>query len=194
MKCDKGRTGQITRAAYLIKLAKNNIRVTEHLLNNLLQDLQLNASEYPNDDTILVYKNLQEIIKIFQTCPATLSRDRNRSTQFTNSLERTPLVVDSLENFKRTDKLIQLAHFKILEKFKGFRECFRRLDKDFSGMLNFREFVQGMDEIGFHISLSDYRILFNQIDFDQAGEIDYFKFCLLDYDRVNDRERLLKDY
>ncbi len=58
------------------------------------------------------------------------------------------------------------------------------MDKDFSGQLNFREFVQGMDEIGFHISLSDYRLLFDQIDFDEAGVLDYFKFCLLDYDKV----------
>jgi Ca2+-binding EF-hand superfamily protein len=48
-----------------------------------------------------------------------------------------------------------------MEKFKGFRDCFRKMDKDFSGQLNFREFVQGMDEIGFSISLSDYRILFD---------------------------------
>lgn len=68
------------------------------------------------------------------------------------------------------------------------------MDKDFSGQLNFREFVQGMDEIGFHISLADYRLLFDQIDFDEAAEIDYFKFCLLDYDKVELRERLIREY
>lgn len=51
-----------------------------------------------------------------------------------------------------------------------------------------------MDEIGFHISLSDYRLLFDQIDFDEAGDIDYFKFCLLDYDKVELRERLIREY
>ena len=49
----------------MLKLAKNNIKVSEHLLNNLLQDIQLNPQEWPNDDTILVYKNLTEIIDIF---------------------------------------------------------------------------------------------------------------------------------
>jgi Ca2+-binding EF-hand superfamily protein len=63
--------------------------------------------------------------------------------------------------FSRADNLIQHANFKIIERFKGFRECFRRMDKDFSGALNFREFVQGMEEIGFQISLSDYRLLFD---------------------------------
>ena len=65
LKCDKQRTGQIQRKAFLLKLAKNNIKVSEHLLNNLLQDIQLNPGEWPNDSTILVYKNLTEIIDIF---------------------------------------------------------------------------------------------------------------------------------
>ena len=81
-----------------------------------------------------------------------------------------------------------------MEKFKGFRDCFRKMDKDFSGQLNFREFVQGMDEIGFSISLSDYRILFDQMDYDQSGEIDYFKFCLLDYDKASMREKLNHEF
>ena len=51
-----------------------------------------------------------------------------------------------------------------------------------------------MDEIGFNISLSDYRLLFDQIDFDEAGVLDYFKFCLLDYDKVYQRDSLQKKY
>jgi hypothetical protein len=34
-----------------------------------------------------------------------LARDRNKSTQFTNVLERTPLIREP-EDFKRADKLI----------------------------------------------------------------------------------------
>jgi hypothetical protein len=55
------------------------VKVPEHLLHNILQDLQLDSAEPPCDDTLLVYKNLTEIIDIFQTCPATLSHDRNNS-------------------------------------------------------------------------------------------------------------------
>lgn len=51
-----------------------------------------------------------------------------------------------------------------------------------------------MDEMGFQISLSDYRLLFDQIDFDQAGEMDYFKFCLLDFDKHELRQKLIRDY
>ena len=140
LKCDKNRTGQITRKAFCLKLAKNNLKVSEHLLNNLMADIQLNPAECPNDDTILVYKNLCEIIDIFQTCPSTLPRDRNQSVEFVRALERMPLVKEPSE-FSRADELIQHANFKINEKYQGFRMCFRRMDKDFSGSLNFREFV-----------------------------------------------------
>ena len=51
-----------------------------------------------------------------------------------------------------------------------------------------------MEEIGFQISLSDYRLLFDQIDFDEGGEIDYFKFCLLDVDKHDMRQQLINDY
>ena len=51
-----------------------------------------------------------------------------------------------------------------------------------------------MDEIGFHISLADYRLLFDQIDFDEAGDIDFFKFCLLDYNKVALREKLIQQH
>ena len=65
----------------------------------------MNAAEDPSDHTMLVYKNLVEIIDIFQTCPATLAKDRNRSLQFTQILERKPLVRVP-EEFTRADELI----------------------------------------------------------------------------------------
>lgn len=74
--------------------------------------------------------------------------DKNKSLEFLNALERMPLVTTP-DQFTRGDELIQHANFKIIEKYKGFRECFRTMDKDFSGSLNFREFVQGMSEMGF---------------------------------------------
>jgi hypothetical protein len=76
----------------MLKLAKNNVKVSGHLLNNLIQDLQLNQAEETRDSTILLYKNLTEIIDIFQTCPSTMLADKNKSLEFLKALERMPLV------------------------------------------------------------------------------------------------------
>ena len=94
------------------------------------------------------------------------------------------------DQYERLDKLFQHVHNRIIEKFRGFRDAFRRFDKNFDGTLNFREFVSGMDEMGINLTLPDFRLLFEKIDFDNEGEIDYFKFCLLDFDKVELREKL----
>ena len=69
------------------------------------------------------------------------------------------------------------------EKFRGYREAFRTFDKNFDGGLNFREFITGLGCIGVNLNLSDYRLIFETIDFDKAGEVDFYKFCLLDSDK-----------
>jgi Ca2+-binding EF-hand superfamily protein len=168
LKCDKQRSGQITRRAFILKLAKNNTQAPQHLMNNILQDIQLNQREAPTDNTILVYKHLIDIIEIFQHCPAILPVDSNKSTNFIHSLERLPML-KTVETYGRTDLLLQHVNNRILEKHKGFTEAFRRFDKNFDGSLNFREFVQGMGEMGLNLTLTDMRLLFDKIDFDKEG-------------------------
>lgn len=95
--------------------------------------------------------------------------------------------------YDRLDMLMQHVHHRIIEKYKGFRDAFRRFDKNFDGSLNFREFVAGMNEMGICLTMPDFRLLFEKIDFDNEGEIDYFKFCLLDFEKNEMREKLKKD-
>jgi hypothetical protein len=45
-----------------------------------------------------------------------------------------------------------------------------------------------------NLSLPDYRLLFELIDFNEAGEIDFFKFTLLDYEKGAIREKLRADH
>ena len=87
------------------------------------------------------------------------------------------------DDYTRSDLLLQHVNNRILEKHKGFTYAFRRFDKNFDGSLNFREFVQGMGELGINLNLADYRLIFDTIDYNEEYEIDYFKFCLLDYDK-----------
>ena len=51
-----------------------------------------------------------------------------------------------------------------------------------------------MNEMGVHLSVVDFRLLFEQIDFDNEGRIDYFKFCLLDADKEELRDNLRKKF
>lgn len=164
------------------------MRLPEEMLYQILRDLQLDYSD-SSDEAILLYKNLLDIIEILQSTPAILAHNRNVSAQFIASLERQPLLKPYHE-YNRVDLLFQQVHNRIIEKFKGFRHAFRRFDKNFDGSLVFREFVTGMNEMGINLTLPDFKLLFNEIDFDCQGEIDYFKFCLLDFDKLEVREKL----
>jgi len=61
------------------------------LLNNLLLDMQLDNSEI-NDDAVLVYKNIVDLIEIFIQTPTVFLVDKNCSKQFQNSLARQPMI------------------------------------------------------------------------------------------------------
>lgn len=50
--------------------------------------------------------------------------------------------------------------------------------------------MTGLNEMGINLTLPDFRLIFEKIDYDNEGEVDYFKFCLLDYDKVELREKL----
>ena len=41
----------------------------------------------------------------------------------------------------------------------------------------------GLEGIGIRLKLEDCRIIFETLDYDNAGEIDFSKFCLLNTDR-----------
>lgn len=118
---------------------------------------------------------------------------QNNSHNFLSSLERLP-IFKTAEEYGRVDVLLQHVSNRIVEKYKGFTEAFRRFDKNFDGSLNFREFVSGMDEMGIHLTLPDYRLIFDCIDFNQDESIDFFKFCLLDYKQEAMRAQLAKKF
>ena len=96
------------------------------------------------------------------------------------------------KEMKRLDHVFQQINLRMYEKFKGFRQGFRTFDKNFDGQLTFAEFVAGMNEMGVHLSVVDFRLLFEQIDFNSEGRVDYFKFCLLDSDKEEMRDDLKK--
>ena len=103
----------------MVKLAKNNIQVQSHLLNNLLQDISLNPKEPLTDDSILLYKHLVDVIEVFQRCPSKLKTDTNKSKQISETLEKVPMM-KTAESYGKVDELFQHVSNRITEKFKGF--------------------------------------------------------------------------
>jgi Ca2+-binding EF-hand superfamily protein len=84
LRCDHERTGQVKKIDFLESLSENNIRLPKSLLTNVLEDMQLNRND-TSDDAVLIYKNLCDIISIFQNCPTTLPHERNFSENFVKS-------------------------------------------------------------------------------------------------------------
>lgn len=90
--------------------------------------------------------------------------------------------VDEIKNQGRAESLIKFVHQRIEEKFKGFRAAYRFFDKDYSGSLDFKEFILGLENMGIWLSYADYKMIFDSVDYDKQGEIDYNKFLLLNTD------------
>ena len=78
-------------------------------------------------------------------------------------------MMKSTEQYGRLDELFQHVSNRINEKFKGFTQAFRSFDRNYDGILNFREFVRGMNLMGINLNLNDYKLLFDKIDFNGEG-------------------------
>ena len=84
LRCDHKRDGQVKKVDFLESLSENNIRLPRSLLVEVVRDMQFDSSD-KSDGAILLYKNLCDIISIFQNCPTTLPRERNFSENFVKS-------------------------------------------------------------------------------------------------------------
>jgi len=89
--------------------------------------------------------------------------DSNNSDNFKRNMDTNKDVND---DYQRLDRLLRYVHVRIEEKFKDFRHAFRSFDKNFDGGLNFKEFITGMEGIGVKFKISDYRLIFEALDYD----------------------------
>jgi hypothetical protein len=147
-----------------------------------MSDMQENTDDY-SEEAVLSYENLRNIIEIYNNCPTFLRGDANNSDNFRSNMDTNKDLTVSQD---RVDKLFQYVHARIEEKFKDFRQAFRSFDKNFDGGLNFKEFITGMESIGVKLKLTDYKLIFDHVDYDGEGEIGFSKFCLLNTDRRQD--------
>jgi Ca2+-binding EF-hand superfamily protein len=85
----------------------------------------------------------------------------------------------------RLEKLLKIIHARIEEKYRDYRTAFRNIDKDFGGELEFKEFMTSFEEMGIHLKLADFKLIFDALDYDSRGHVDFNKFCFLNADRYS---------
>jgi Ca2+-binding EF-hand superfamily protein len=133
---------------------------------------------------LVSYNKLRTIIDIYSSCPSRLKGDINNSDAFRNSIEQ--ITSKKSIGVNRTEKLLKHIHLRVEEKFKDYRSAFRSFDKNYVGNLTFKEFMNGLENIGIRLALEDFKILFEILDYNKTGEIGFNKFCLLNTDRSKD--------
>jgi len=57
--------------------------------------------------------------------------------------------------------------------------------------LDFKEFIIGLEGIGIRLKLEDCRLIFETLDYNDQGDIDFSKFCLLNTDRKIDWAKIV---
>lgn len=87
------------------------------------------------------------------------------------------------EQRKHVQTVLRQIHQRIEEKFKDYRRAFRHFDVNFDGMLTFQEFIAGCEFSGIHLSIKDFKYVYDTIDYDGQGQVDFKKFCLLNTDK-----------
>lgn len=53
--------------------------------------------------------------------------------------------------------------------------------------------MNGLENIGIRLELEDFKSIYDIVDHDQKGEIDFNKFCLLNADRARDIKDVISD-
>ena len=166
-----------------------NLKFPQDFFIGFVETIKMNKKDY-SEDAILSYNKLKAIINVYMSLPSLLKGDSNNSNAFKFSLEYQKEMNNLFMN--KTDRLIKYVHIRIEEKFKDFRHAFRSFDKNFDGNLSFKEFMCGLENIGIILSLEDFQKIFKALDYDNAEDIDFEKFCLLNTDKIKDKNKMGK--
>lgn len=157
----------------------------------------------------LSFNKLQSFHQIFNRCPMYTAQTSNNSQNFKDAISSnfqnfnadkklgigyaidnspstaSPAVFQaySAEEKKHIQNIIRQIHSRIEEKFKDYRRAFRHFDVNFDGQLSFQEFIAGCEFSGIHLGIKDSRYVFNTLDYDNEGSVDFKKFCLINTDK-----------
>jgi Ca2+-binding EF-hand superfamily protein len=71
------------------------------------------------------------------------------------------------------------------QKFKDYRKAFRNFDVNFDGTVEFHEFIQGLELCGINMPYTDYKLVFDFLNYDNSKTLNFNKFCLINMDKCN---------
>ena len=172
--------GYIRKSDLLSALHELNFSFPRNFLQSVIEDIQLDPSD-KSSLALLSYQKLSTLIDLYSQCPVVARKDANESDNFKRAIDGN-MSIEEIKAQGRAEKLIKFVHQRIEEKFRGFRYAYRTFDKNYDGDLSFPEFMTGLENIGIKLKYSDYKLIFDTLDYDQEGEIDYNKFLLLNTD------------
>ena len=66
---------------------------------------------------------------------------------------------------------------RLTERFKTFSPAYRFFDTNFNNRVSLNEFIIGMENLKVKLSSRDQQMIFNYLDKDNKGYIDYNDFC-----------------
>ena len=75
--------------------------------------------------------------------------------------------------------MLAMVSDKIKERFESLRDCFRYLDTNHTMSISLNEFAQAIDVMRLKISFDDIKMLFDYLDKDSKGAINYEQFTYL---------------
>lgn len=90
-------------------------------------------------------------------------------------------------------ELLRKIHLRFERNFKNYRIAFRRFDVNFDGTVEFDEFINGLEICGIVMSMADFRLVWDIINYDQESYIDFSKFCLINVDKSENIIDLIKN-
>jgi Ca2+-binding EF-hand superfamily protein len=151
---------------------------------------QMFIESISTDKGMISKSEFTDMIDVFQYVPIFIKRDKNKSESLyyvLNSNKRGAFESkeELLRNLKDDNdakhlvKIMTLIAIKIEEKFTGLNKAFLFFDENGDREISKAEFAHSIDKMRIKLNEKDMNMVFDHLDKDGDGVIDYNEFCEL---------------
>lgn len=156
-------------------ISKTNLKEMEEKVIEYLEDPDLN---------IIRYSKFSEFVDFYQYLPLQIKKDKNLSQELYYILTSNKYSKFG-EDFKTDQEHMGLKEaldflwLKIEERFHKVANAFRYFDINNNGTIQLKEFEIGVHKLSTRFTRQQIKQMFNYIDTNQDGDIQYIEFCEL---------------